>query len=35
VVDAFKIALSQMKVEMDDEQMGAFVDATTSKLLYA
>ena len=34
-VQAFKEALYQVKIEMDDEQMGRFVDSTTSKLLYA
>jgi len=35
MVDAFKEALSQVKIEMDDEQMGQFVDKTVSNLVYA
>ena len=35
IVEAFKEALYGVKIEMDDEQMGRFVDLTTSKLLYA
>lgn len=34
MVDAFKDALSQVKVEMDDEEMGHFVDKTVTKLIY-
>jgi phage-related protein len=34
-VQAFKEALYQVKVEMDGDEMGRFVDVTTSKLLYA
>lgn len=34
LVDAFKDALSQMKIEMDDEEMGKFVDRTVSKAIY-
>ena len=35
IVMAFKDALYGVKIEMDDEQMGKFVDKTTSALLYA
>lgn len=34
MVDAFKDALSQVKIEMDDEEMGHFVDKTVTKLVY-
>lgn len=34
MVDAFKDALSQVKIEMDDEEMGNFVDKTVTKLIY-
>lgn len=34
MVDAFKEALSQVKIEMDDEEMGHFVDKTVTKLIY-
>lgn len=34
MVDAFKDALSQVKVVMDDEEMGHFVDKTVTKLVY-
>lgn len=34
MVDAFKDALSQVKVVMDDEEMGHFVDKTVTKLIY-
>lgn len=34
MVDAFKDALSQVKIEMDDEAMGHFVDKTVTKLIY-
>lgn len=34
MVDAFKDALSQVKIEMDDEEMGHFVDKTVTKLIY-
>jgi hypothetical protein len=34
MVSAFKEALSQMKVEMDDEEMGKFVDKTVTRLVY-
>lgn len=34
MVSAFKTALSQMKIEMDDEEMGKFVDKTVTRLVY-
>ena len=34
MVDAFKEALSQMKIEMDDEEMGRFVNKTVTRLVY-
>jgi tape measure domain-containing protein len=34
MVDAFKDALSQIKIVMDDEEMGHFVDKTVTKLIY-
>lgn len=34
MVEAFKGALSQVKIEMDDEEMGHFVDKTVTKLIY-
>lgn len=34
MIDAFKDALSQVKVVMDDEEMGHFVDKTVTKLIY-
>ena len=34
MVEAFKDALSQVKSEMDDEEMGHFVDKTVTKLIY-
>lgn len=34
LVDAFKDALSSMKVELDDEEMGKFVDRTVTKAIY-
>ena len=34
MVEAFKEALSQVKIEMDDEEMGHFVDKTVTKLVY-
>lgn len=34
MVDAFKDALTQVKVVMDDEEMGHFVDKTVTKLIY-
>lgn len=34
MVSAFKDALSQVKIVMDDEEMGHFVDKTVTKLIY-
>ncbi len=34
MVEAFKDALSQMKIEMNGDEMGAFVDKTVTKLVY-
>ena len=34
LVAQFKQALSQMKIEMDDREMGKFVDATVTDLIY-
>jgi phage-related protein len=34
MVNAFKEALYQVKIELDDEVAGAFVDRTVSKLIY-
>lgn len=34
MVETFKDALSQVKIEMDDEEMGHFVDKTVTKLIY-
>ena len=34
MVEAFKDAVSQVKIEMDDEEMGQFVDKTVTKLIY-
>lgn len=34
MVEAFKDALSKVKIEMDDEEMGHFVDKTVTKLIY-
>lgn len=34
MIEAFKDALSQVKIEMDDEEMGHFVDKTVTKLIY-
>lgn len=34
MVGAFKEALAQMKIEMDDREMGSFVDKTVTKLVY-
>ena len=34
MVDAFKKALSEMKVELDDDAVGGFVDKTVTKLIY-
>ena len=35
MVNAFKEALSEMKIEMDDEEMGKFVDQTVTKMVFA
>jgi hypothetical protein len=35
MVAAFKKALSDMKIELDSEVAGAFVDKTVTKLIYA
>lgn len=35
VVEAFKEALSEMKIEMNDEEMGRFVDRTVTNLVYS
>jgi phage-related protein len=35
MVSAFKEALTSVKVEMDDEEMGRFVDKTVSNLVFA
>lgn len=34
MVEAFKDALTQVKIVMDDEEMGHFVDKTVTKLIY-
>lgn len=34
VVEAFKDALSQMKIELDDENMGKFIDKTVSQTIF-
>lgn len=34
LVSAFKQALSEMKIELDDEEMGKFVDRTVTKAIY-
>ena len=35
MVSAFKEALYQVKIEMDDEEMGKFVDKTVTRLVYS
>lgn len=35
MVSAFKDALAQMKIELNDEEMGKFVDTTVTNLVYA
>lgn len=35
MVSAFKEALSQMKIELDDDEVGRFVDRTVTRLVYA
>lgn len=34
MVDAFKEALSQMKIELDDDEVGRFIDKTVTRLVY-
>ena len=34
LVGAFKDALSQMKVELDDEEMGHFIEKTVADAIY-
>ena len=34
LVSSFKQALSEMKIEMDDQEMGRFVDNTVTRLVY-
>ncbi len=34
MVDAFKQALGQMQIVIDDEVAGAFIDKTVTKLIY-
>lgn len=34
MVEAFKEALYGVKVEMDNEEMGRFIDKTVSNLIY-
>ena len=35
IVEAFKTALSEMKIELDDENMGKFVDRTVARTIYS
>ena len=35
MVTAFKQALSEVKIELDNEVAGAFVDKTVTKMVYA
>ena len=35
MVDAFKEALSQMKIELDDDEVGRFIDKTVTRLVYS
>ena len=35
IVTAFKDALSQMKIELNDDEMGRFVDQTVTRLVYS
>lgn len=35
MVSAFKTALSQMKIEMDDQEMGSFIDKTVSRRIFS
>jgi len=34
MVEAFKEALSQMKIELDDDEVGRFIDKTVTRLVY-
>jgi hypothetical protein len=34
MVSAFKDALSQMKIELDDNEVGQFIDKTVTRLVY-
>ena len=34
LINAFKDALKDMKIELNDEEVGSFVDKTVSKLIY-
>lgn len=34
MISAFKEALYEVKIEMDDEEMGKFVDKTVTRLVY-
>lgn len=35
LVEAFKTALSEMKIELDDENMGKFIDRTVARTIYS
>lgn len=35
MVDAFKEALSQMKIELDDDEVGRFIDKTVTRMVYS
>lgn len=35
IVEAFKTALSEMKIELDDDEMGKFVDKTVARTIYS
>lgn len=35
IIEAFKMALSQMKIELDDEVAGEFVEKTVTKVVYS
>lgn len=35
IIGAFKTALSQMKIEMDDQEMGSFIDKTVSRRIFS
>ena len=35
IVEAFKTALSEMKIELDDENMGKFIDRTVARTIYS